>query len=49
VATVLMVGVYFLAYLVTPADVNWQVQTSVERVVLQLVPLTAWSLLSITA
>lgn len=49
VVTVLMVAVYFLAYLVTPLDVSWQVQTSVERLVLQLVPLAAWSVMSIAA
>jgi hypothetical protein len=49
VATVAMAGVYFLAYLVTPLDVGWQVSTSVERLVVQLIPLAAWSVLSSAA
>jgi len=49
VATGLMAGIYFMAYLVTPLDLNWQVQTSVDRLVLQLVPLAAWSVLSFAA
>ena len=49
IAVAAMIVVYFLAYLATPLDVAWQVQTSVQRLVVQLVPLTAWSVLSFAA
>jgi hypothetical protein len=45
-AAVAMAAVYFLAYLSTPLDLNFQISTSVDRLVLQLVPLATWSLLS---
>ena len=49
IAVAAMIVVYFLAYLATPLDVAWQVQTSVQRLVVQLVPLAAWSVLSFAA
>jgi len=49
VAVVAMAGVYFAAYLATPLDVAWQVQTSMDRLVLQVVPLAVWAVLSFAA
>lgn len=49
VAAVLMLAVYALAYLVTPKDLVWQLQTSVDRVVLQLLPTLLWAVLCFAA
>jgi hypothetical protein len=49
VAVVAMTTIYALGYLATPLDLHWQVRTSIDRLVLQLVPVTAWSMLSFAA
>jgi len=41
--TLAMVVVYVAAYLVSPLDFAWQLRTSLDRVVLQLVPTIVWA------
>lgn len=43
-----MTAIYVLAYLVTPKDLAWQVNTSLDRVVVQLVPTIAWAVMTIS-
>jgi hypothetical protein len=38
-----MVVVYGAAYLASPLDLAWQLRTSLDRVVLQLVPTVVWA------
>ena len=38
--------VYMMAYLVTPKDLAWQLRTSLDRLVLQVVPTLAWSVIA---
>jgi hypothetical protein len=40
---------YTLAYAVTPKDLAWQLQTSADRVILQLIPTLVWAVLSFAA
>jgi hypothetical protein len=42
-----MLVVYALAYLVTPKDLAWQLKTSLDRLVVQIVPTLAWSIMTI--
>ncbi len=44
-----MLAAYALAYAVTPKDLAWQLQTSADRVVLQLIPTLVWAVLSFAA
>jgi hypothetical protein len=44
-----MACAYAAAYLATPLDLAWQLQTSAERVVLQLQPLIVWSAVNLAA
>ena len=44
----MMIAIYSVAYLVTPKDLVWQLQTSLDRLVLQIVPTLAWSIMTIT-
>ena len=46
-AMLLMLAIYAIAYLVTPKDLAWQLKTSIDRVVVQLVPTLVWSVISI--
>jgi hypothetical protein len=41
--TAAMVVVYGAAYLASPLDLAWQLRTSLDRVVLQLVPTVVWA------
>jgi hypothetical protein len=45
-AIALVLAVYVLAYLVTPKDLAWQLRTSLDRLVLQVVPTLAWSVIA---
>jgi hypothetical protein len=40
----LMLGSYYLAYVITPFDIAWHVSTSIDRLLVQL-----WPLLVLTA
>jgi hypothetical protein len=42
-AMVCVLLVYMVAYLVTPKDLAWQLRTSLDRLVLQVVPTLVWS------
>ena len=44
-----MLAIYALAYAVTPKDLPWQLQTSADRVILQLIPTLVWAVLSFAA
>ena len=46
-AMLMMLAIYGVAYLVTPKDLAWQLKTSIDRVVVQLVPTLAWAVISI--
>ena len=41
--TAAMLVVYGAAYLASPLDLAWQLRTSLDRVVLQLVPTIVWA------
>lgn len=43
-----MIAIYALAYLVTPKDLTWQLKTSLDRLVVQIVPTLAWSIMTIS-
>jgi hypothetical protein len=45
---ILMLVTYGLAYAITPKDLVWQLKTSLDRVVMQLVPTLVWSLVAAT-
>ena len=47
-AMLVVLGVYMVAYLVTPKDLAWQLRTSLDRLVLQVVPTLAWSVIAMT-
>jgi hypothetical protein len=47
-AMVAMIAVYAIAYLVTPKDLVWQLKTSLDRLVVQIVPTLAWSIMTIS-
>jgi hypothetical protein len=47
-AMMAMAAIYGLAYLVTPKDLVWQLNTSLDRVVVQLVPTIAWAVMTIS-
>ncbi len=47
-AMAVMVAIYAIAYLVTPYDLAWQLKTSLDRVVVQIVPTLAWSIMTIS-
>jgi hypothetical protein len=49
IASVLMTCAYVGAYLATPLDLTFQLQTSADRVVLHLQPLIVWSALNLAA
>jgi hypothetical protein len=38
IASALMVGAYAAAYLITPADLKWQIDTSTDRLLVQILP-----------
>jgi hypothetical protein len=38
IASALMLGAYVAAYLVTPADLKWQIDTSTDRLLVQILP-----------
>jgi hypothetical protein len=46
-AMVILLTVYAAAYLVTPKDLAWQLQTSLDRLVLQIVPTLAWAVVTL--
>lgn len=46
-AMLAMLAIYAIAYLVTPKDLAWQLKTSADRLVVQLVPTLVWSVISI--
>jgi hypothetical protein len=43
-----MIVIYAIAYLVSPKDLSWQLQTSLDRLIVQLVPTLAWSIATIS-
>ncbi len=43
-----MIAIYAIAYLVTPKDLAWQLKTSLDRLVVQIVPTLAWSIMTIS-
>lgn len=43
-----MMAIYAIAYLVSPKDLAWQLQTSLDRLIVQLVPTLAWSIMTIS-
>lgn len=45
-AVMLLLAVYAAAYLVTPKDLAWQLQTSLDRLVLHAVPTLAWAIVT---
>lgn len=47
-AMFLLLVTYGVAYVVTPKDLVWQLNTSLDRVVMQLVPTLVWSLVAAT-
>ncbi len=47
-AMVAMMAIYAIAYLVTPKDLVWQLKTSLDRLVVQIVPTLAWSIITIS-
>jgi hypothetical protein len=47
-AMAVMIAIYALAYLATPYDVAWQLKTSLDRVVVHVVPTLAWSMMTIS-
>ena len=49
IAAALMMAMYFGAYLITPADLNWQLDTSMDRLLVQMLPAVLVSLLLATA
>lgn len=42
-ATFLLLMIYAAAYLITPKDLAWQLRTSLDRLVLQIVPTVIWA------
>ncbi len=46
-AMVAMLAIYTVAYIVTPKDLAWQLKTSLDRLIVQLVPTLAWSIATI--
>lgn len=44
-AMLCVLAVYMAAYLVTPKDLAWQLRTSLDRLVLQVVPTLVWSVI----
>ena len=49
IASSLMMAMYFGAYLITPADLKWQLDTSMDRLLVQMLPAVLVSLLLATA
>ena len=47
-AMVLMIAIYAMAYLATPYDVAWQLKTSLDRLVVHIVPTLAWSMMTMS-
>ena len=47
-AMAVMIAIYAMAYLATPYDVAWQLKTSLDRVVVHIVPTLAWSMMVIS-
>ena len=45
---VAMLAIYAMAYLVTPKDLAWQLKTSLDRLVVQIVPTLAWAIMTIS-
>lgn len=45
---VAMTAIYAVAYMVTPKDLAWQLKTSIDRLVVQIVPTLAWSIMTIS-
>ena len=43
-----MMAIYVLAYLATPYDVVWQLKTSLDRLVVHIVPTLAWSMMTLS-
>lgn len=48
VLMVLLLAAYAAAYLMTPKDLGWQLRTSIDRVVLHVVPTLAWSAMTLS-
>jgi hypothetical protein len=46
-AMIAMMAIYLVAYLITPKDLAWQLKTSLDRLVVQVVPTLAWSIVTI--
>jgi hypothetical protein len=47
-AMAVMMAIYALAYLATPYDVVWQLKTSLDRLVVHIVPTLAWSMMTMS-
>ena len=47
-AMAVMIAIYAVAYLATPYDVAWQLKTSLDRVVVHIVPTLAWSMMTMS-
>jgi hypothetical protein len=45
-AMLLLLGVYVVAYVVTPKDLAWQLRTSLDRLTLHVVPTLAWAIVA---
>jgi hypothetical protein len=43
-----MIVIYAIAYLVSPKDLSWQLKTSLDRLVVQIVPAMAWSIMTVS-
>jgi hypothetical protein len=43
-----MIVIYALAYMVTPKDLVWQLKTSLDRLVVHVIPTLAWSIMTIS-
>jgi hypothetical protein len=43
-----LLGVYAIAYLISPKDLGWQLQTSLDRVVLHVVPTLTWAVVTVS-
>jgi hypothetical protein len=48
VLMLLLLAAYAAAYLMTPKDLGWQLRTSIDRVVLHIVPTLAWSAMTLS-
>ena len=47
-AMLILLGVYAVAYLVTPKDLAWQLRTSLDRLAIHVLPTLAWAILTVS-